>query len=60
MVPSKVPEMRRLAASLRAQAAQTSLGMYKRKFEGLASELEEAAQESETRDQFLKTFRLAS
>jgi hypothetical protein len=60
MVPTKVPDMRRLAACLRAQAAETNLALYKRKFEGLASELEEAAQESQTRDEFLKSFRLVS
>ncbi|MDB5739730.1 MAG: hypothetical protein JWP16_770 [Alphaproteobacteria bacterium] len=60
MIPTKVPDMRRLAACLRVQAAETSLALYKRKFEGLASELEEEALESESRDAFLKSFRLVS
>ncbi len=40
-------EMRALAAQLRVHAAETALEMFKRKFEKAATELEDAARESE-------------
>ena len=48
MKPTKVPQMRLLAARLRVQAADTSIALYRRKFDGLAADLEEAAQEAES------------
>jgi hypothetical protein len=41
-------EMRALAAQLRDHAAETALEMFKRKFEKAATELEEAARDSES------------
>ena len=38
-----------LAARFRAHAAETGVTLYQRKFEGTASELEEAALDAETR-----------
>lgn len=60
MVPSQVPKMRALAARLRAQAHETGICLYRRKLEILASELEEAAQEAESRERFFAHHRLAS
>lgn len=60
MVPSQVPKMRVLASRLRAQARETDIGLYRRKLEILASELEEAAQEAETRERFFARYRLVS
>jgi hypothetical protein len=60
MVPSQVPKMRALASRLRAQAHETEIGLYQRKLEILASELEEAATEAETRQDFFSRFRLVS
>jgi hypothetical protein len=60
MVPSQVPKMRALASRLRAQAQETDIGLYRRKLEILASELEEAAQEAETRERFFARHRLVS
>ena len=42
--------MRLLAARLRGHAAETSLDLYRRKFEGIAAELEEAALAAESRE----------
>ena len=52
MVPEKIPKMRALAAWLRAKAADTAVGLYRRKLEDLASELEEEADEAESRLKF--------
>jgi hypothetical protein len=52
MVPFQVPKMRALALRLRGQAHETGIGIYRRKLEILASELEEAAQEAESRERF--------
>ena len=41
--------MRTLAAQLRGHAAETSIDLYRRKLEGIASELEEAALDAESR-----------
>jgi hypothetical protein len=41
--------MRTLAARLRGQAAETSIELYRRKLEGIASELEEAVLDAESR-----------
>lgn len=60
MVPAQAPNMRALARRLRTQAAETGIGLYRRKMEGLASELEEAATEAETRRHFFETVRLVS
>ena len=60
MVPSQIPKMRALAVRLRAQAHETSIGLYQRKLEILASELEEAAQEAESREGFFPRCKLAS
>ena len=59
MVPSQVPKMRALASRLRAQALETTVTLYRRKLETLASELEEAATEAETREAFFSRPRLA-
>ena len=47
-------KMRALAARLRAQATETSVEMFRRKFEAVATELDEAASHIE------RPFRLAS
>ena len=47
--PDEALKLRALAARFRALAAQTEVGPYRRKFEGAASELEEAALAAETR-----------
>jgi hypothetical protein len=60
MVPSQVPKMRALASRLRAQAQETTVALYRRKLETLASELEEAATEAETREAFFSQIKLAS
>jgi hypothetical protein len=60
MVPSQVPKMRVLASRLRTQAHETGIGLYQRKLEILASELEEAAQEAESRERFFARHKLAS
>jgi hypothetical protein len=60
MVPSQVPKMRALATRLRAQAHETAIGLYQRKLEILASELEEAAQEAESRAAFFSKLKIAS
>lgn len=44
--------MRRLAAEMRAHAAETDIAIYRRKFEGLASELDEAVTVAEHSDGF--------
>jgi len=51
----KVPRMRALAARLRSEAADTSISLYRRKLENLASELEEAATIAESRDSWQAT-----
>jgi hypothetical protein len=48
-MPDKALEMRTLAARLRAQAAQTGVALFRRKLEGVASELEEAAIDADSR-----------
>ena len=60
MMPDHIPHMRTLATRLRAQAAETHIALYRRKFELLASELDEAAEEAETRKRFFDAFRLVS
>jgi hypothetical protein len=52
-------KMRSLAAQLRGHAAETTLELYRRKFEGIASELEEAAVNAENCP-LEKPFRLVS
>jgi hypothetical protein len=42
-------ELRSLASRFRAHAAETGIEFFRRKFEGTASELEEAALDAETR-----------
>ncbi len=49
----RITRMRNLAVLLRAQAADTSIGLYRRKFENLASEMEEAATDAESLARFL-------
>jgi hypothetical protein len=44
-----VLELRSLAARFRTHAAETNIALFRRKFEGTASELEEAALDAETR-----------
>jgi hypothetical protein len=44
-----VLELRSLAARFRTHAAETHIALFRRKFEGTASELEEAALDAETR-----------
>ncbi|HKQ45921.1 MAG TPA: hypothetical protein VJS47_11065 [Rhizomicrobium sp.] len=48
----QVSKMRTLAAELRAHAAETSVEIFRRKFEAVASDLEEAALEVETSASF--------
>ena len=48
--PGNRLKMRLLAARLRGHAAETSLDLYRRKFEGIAAELEEAALDAESRE----------
>ena len=48
----QVLKMRALAARLRIQAAETSLEMFRRKFEAVAAELEECALDAENRAHF--------
>jgi len=43
------PELRSIAARFRLHAAETNIALFRRKFEGTASELEEAALDAETR-----------
>ncbi|MBW8708522.1 MAG: hypothetical protein JF627_04535 [Alphaproteobacteria bacterium] len=45
-------KMRALAARLRGYAAETSIEHFRRKFQIVASELEEAAMDLESRDRF--------
>jgi hypothetical protein len=42
-------ELRSIAARFRAHAAETGIELFRRKFEGTASDLEEAACDVETR-----------
>jgi hypothetical protein len=58
--PEPVLKMRALAARLRGHAGETSLGHYRRKFEGIASELEEAAVDVESRAPVRQHFKLVS
>jgi predicted xylose isomerase-like sugar epimerase len=51
-VSGNIIHMRVLAARLRAQAAETGIEIYRRKFESLASELDEAATDLESRARF--------
>jgi hypothetical protein len=44
-----VLELRSLAARFRAHAGETNIELFRRKFKGAASELEEAALDAETR-----------
>jgi hypothetical protein len=60
MVPDQVPRMRALAQRLRGQAAETGIALYRRKMESLASELEEAATEAESRQRFFERVKLVS
>jgi hypothetical protein len=48
--PENALKLRSMAARLRGHAAETHIELYRRKFEGLASELEEAALDAETRE----------
>ena len=52
--------MRALAAQLRAHAAETAIEHFRRKFEGAACELDEAAMEIETRAQARNSIKLVS
>jgi hypothetical protein len=47
--PCSAPELRSLAAHFRELAAETGIELFRRKFEGAASELEEAALDAQTR-----------
>jgi hypothetical protein len=49
--PGNALELRSLAAHFRALATETSIEFFRRKFDGTASELEEAALDAETRAQ---------
>jgi len=48
--PCNAVELRSLAGRFRELAAETNFRFYRRKLEGVASELEEAALDAETRD----------
>ena len=52
--PQQARKMRDLAARMRVHAAETSIELFRRKFEAVAGELEEAASRAE------HPFRLAS
>jgi hypothetical protein len=60
MDAAHIPRIRPLAARMREQAGETHIALYRRKFEGLASELEEAAVDAETRQHFFEACRLVS
>ncbi len=47
--PGNALKLHALAAHFRAFAAETNIELFRRKFEGTASELEEAALDAETR-----------
>jgi hypothetical protein len=47
--PENARKLRVIAARFRAHSAETGVQFYRRKFEGTASELEEAALDVETR-----------
>jgi len=47
--PENARKLRVIAAQFRAHSAETCVELYRRKFEGVASELEEAALDAETR-----------
>jgi hypothetical protein len=47
--PQNALTLRSLAARLRGHAADTHVELYRRKFESVAAELEEAAMEAESR-----------
>jgi hypothetical protein len=47
--PENALKLRSLAARLRGHAAATHVELYRRKFESVASELEEAAMDAESR-----------
>jgi predicted ATPase len=49
LVPKHALKLRSLAARMRAHAADTHIELYRRKFESLASELEEEAVTAESR-----------
>ena len=53
-------KMRVLAAQLRAHAAETTVEHFRRKFERVASELDEAAMDSEGRSRFRNSIKLVS
>ena len=53
-------KMRALAAQLRAHAADTTVEHFRRQFERVASELEEAAMDTECRIRFRNSVKLAS
>ena len=55
--PENVLKMRTLAAQMRGHAAETTIALYRRKFEEVASELEESAVDAESR---ATRFRLVS
>ena len=48
----RVSEIRALAAQLRMHAAETSVQMFRRKFEAAALELEQQAMDAESRQRF--------
>jgi len=48
-VPDNARKLRVIAARFRAHSAETCVQFYRRKFEGVASELEEAALDAESR-----------
>ena len=49
LVTANALKLRSLAARMRAHAAETHIELYRRKFEMVASELEEAALDAESR-----------
>lgn len=53
-------KMRALAAQLRAHAADTTVDHFRRQFERVASELEDAALDTECRIRFRNSVKLAS
>ena len=55
-----LPRIRLLAARMREQAGETHIALYRRKFQGLASELEEAAVDTESRQRFVENCRQVS
>ena len=47
-IPPRIFALRRLAVQMRGHAADTTMAIYQRKFEGIARDLEDAARDAES------------